>query len=78
MDEKEHRGFRVTRRTVLESGTVTAAFMLGGFPQLALANASLWLTLREAPGLPVDMLERILQDLPGWKPIAAAPQEARR
>ena len=38
MDDKEHRGFRVTRRTVLESGTVTAAFMLGGFPQLALAG----------------------------------------
>jgi len=37
MDEKEHRGFRISRRTVLESGTVTAAFMLGGFPQIALA-----------------------------------------
>ncbi len=37
MDEKEHRGFRFTRRTVLESGTVTAAFVLGGFPQIALA-----------------------------------------
>jgi xanthine dehydrogenase YagT iron-sulfur-binding subunit len=37
MDEKEHRGFRVTRRTVLESGTVTAAFLLGGFPRVALS-----------------------------------------
>ncbi len=37
MDEKKHRGFRISRRTVLESGTVTAAFMLGGFPQIALA-----------------------------------------
>lgn len=37
MDEREHRGFRITRRTVLESGTVTAAFMLGGFPRIALA-----------------------------------------
>ena len=37
MDEKEHRGFRISRRTVLESGTVTAAFMLGGFPRIALA-----------------------------------------
>ena len=37
MDQKEHRGFRVTRRAVLESGTVTAAFMLSGFPQIALA-----------------------------------------
>jgi len=37
MDEKEHRGFRISRRTVLESGTVTAAFMLGRFPQIALA-----------------------------------------
>jgi xanthine dehydrogenase YagT iron-sulfur-binding subunit len=38
MDEKEHRGFRISRRTVLESGTVTAALMLGGFPQIALAD----------------------------------------
>ena len=37
MDEKEHRGFRISRRTVLKSGTVTAAFMLGGFPRIALA-----------------------------------------
>ena len=37
MDEKEHRGFRISRRTVLESGTITAAFMLGGFPLIALA-----------------------------------------
>src|ERR1700691_3351584 len=37
MDEKEQRGFRISRRTVLESGTVTAAFMLGGFPRIALA-----------------------------------------
>ena len=37
MDEKEHRGFRISRRTVLESGTVTAAFMLSGFPRIALA-----------------------------------------
>jgi xanthine dehydrogenase YagT iron-sulfur-binding subunit len=37
MDQKEHQGFRITRRTVLESATVTAAFMLGGFPQIALA-----------------------------------------
>ena len=37
MDQKEHRGFRVTRRAVLKSGTVTAAFRLGGFPQIALA-----------------------------------------
>ncbi len=37
MDEKEHRGHLISRRTVLESGTVTAAFMLGGFPQIALA-----------------------------------------
>jgi xanthine dehydrogenase YagT iron-sulfur-binding subunit len=38
MDETRHRGVRITRRTVLESGTVTAAFMLGGFPQKALAD----------------------------------------
>ena len=37
MDENQHRGFRITRRTVLESGTVTAAFVLGGFPQVALS-----------------------------------------
>ena len=37
MDEKEHRGHLISRRTVLKSGTVTAAFMLGGFPQIALA-----------------------------------------
>jgi hypothetical protein len=37
MDENGHRGVRVTRRTVLESGTVTAAFLLGGFPQVALS-----------------------------------------
>jgi xanthine dehydrogenase YagT iron-sulfur-binding subunit len=38
MDESEHPGFRITRRTVLESGTVTAAFLLGGFPQITLAG----------------------------------------
>jgi hypothetical protein len=37
MDENEHRGIRITRRAVLESGTVTAAFLLGGFPQVALS-----------------------------------------
>jgi xanthine dehydrogenase YagT iron-sulfur-binding subunit len=37
MDKKEHQGFRISRRKVLESGTVTAAFMLGGFPHVALA-----------------------------------------
>ena len=37
MDENGHRGVRITRRTVLESGTVTAAFLLGGFPQVALS-----------------------------------------
>ena len=37
MDEQEHRGNRISRRTVLESGTVTAAFMLGGLPQIVLA-----------------------------------------
>jgi xanthine dehydrogenase YagT iron-sulfur-binding subunit len=41
MDEKEHRGFRISRRTVLESGTVTVAFVLGGFPQIALAAEAL-------------------------------------
>src|SRR5271168_2843889 len=35
MDENGQRGVRITRRTVLESGTVTAAFLLGGFPQIA-------------------------------------------
>jgi xanthine dehydrogenase YagT iron-sulfur-binding subunit len=37
MDENGHRGVRITRRTVLESGTVTAAFLLGGFPRFALS-----------------------------------------
>ena len=38
MDENGHRGgVPITRRTVLESGTVTAAFLLGGFPQIALS-----------------------------------------
>jgi xanthine dehydrogenase YagT iron-sulfur-binding subunit len=37
MDEKGHRGIRITRRTVLESGTVTAALLLGGFPGVALS-----------------------------------------
>jgi len=37
MDEQGHRGFQITRRTVLESGTVTAAFLLGGFPRITLA-----------------------------------------
>jgi xanthine dehydrogenase YagT iron-sulfur-binding subunit len=37
MDKNGHRGIRITRRTVLESGTVTAAFLLGGFPQFALS-----------------------------------------
>ena len=29
--------FRITRRTVLKSGTATAAFLLGGFPRIGLA-----------------------------------------
>ncbi|MGO9422777.1 2Fe-2S iron-sulfur cluster-binding protein [Roseiarcus sp.] len=37
MDEKGHRRFQITRRTVLESGTVTAAYLLGGFPRIGLA-----------------------------------------
>jgi xanthine dehydrogenase YagT iron-sulfur-binding subunit len=37
MDENGHRGIRITRRTVLESGTVTAAFLLSGFPRFALS-----------------------------------------
>jgi xanthine dehydrogenase YagT iron-sulfur-binding subunit len=37
MDESGHRGIRITRRAVLESGTVTAAFLLGGLPQLVLS-----------------------------------------
>src|SRR5580700_8038974 len=37
MDENRHRGVRITRRTVLESGTVTAAFLLSGLPQVALS-----------------------------------------
>ena len=37
MDESGHRRIRITRRTVLESGTVTAAFLLGGFPTFALS-----------------------------------------
>jgi xanthine dehydrogenase YagT iron-sulfur-binding subunit len=37
MDESGHRGIGITRRTVLESGTVTAAFLLGGFPRFALS-----------------------------------------
>ena len=34
MDEWAHRGLRITRRTVLESGAVTAASWLGGFPRI--------------------------------------------
>ena len=37
MDETGHQRIRITRRTVLESGTVTAAFLLGGFPPFALS-----------------------------------------
>jgi TRAP-type uncharacterized transport system substrate-binding protein len=37
MDENGQRDFRITRRTVLESGTVTAAFLLSGLPQVALS-----------------------------------------
>ena len=37
MDENERPDFRITRRTVLESGAATAAFLLGGFPQITLA-----------------------------------------
>ena len=37
MDESGHRRIPITRRTVLESGTVTAAFLLGGFPTFALS-----------------------------------------
>jgi xanthine dehydrogenase YagT iron-sulfur-binding subunit len=37
MDESGHRGIRITRRTVLESGTATAAFLLSGLPQVALS-----------------------------------------
>jgi xanthine dehydrogenase YagT iron-sulfur-binding subunit len=37
MDDNRHPDFRTTRRTVLESGTATAAFLLGGFPRIGLA-----------------------------------------
>src|SRR3984957_305806 len=37
MDENGHRGIRITRRTVLESGTLTATLLLGGFHRFALA-----------------------------------------
>jgi xanthine dehydrogenase YagT iron-sulfur-binding subunit len=37
MDDNGHQGFRITRRAVLESGTATAAFLLGGFPRIGLA-----------------------------------------
>jgi xanthine dehydrogenase YagT iron-sulfur-binding subunit len=37
MNEKEHRGLRITRRTVLEAGTVTTAFLLGGISRIGLA-----------------------------------------
>ena len=37
MNENGHPGIRLTRRTVLESGTVTAAFLLSGFPPFALS-----------------------------------------
>jgi len=40
MDENGHRGFQITRRVVLESGTVTAALLLGGFPDIALPAES--------------------------------------
>ena len=40
MDEQGHRGIRITRRTVLDAGTVTAALLLGGFPKIALAAPS--------------------------------------
>jgi xanthine dehydrogenase YagT iron-sulfur-binding subunit len=36
MKEKQ-RGLRITRRTVLEAGTVTTAFLLGGLPRIGLA-----------------------------------------
>ena len=37
MDENGHSDFRITRRTVLESGSATAALLLGGFPRIGLA-----------------------------------------
>ena len=37
MDESGHQDIRITRRTVLESGTVTAAVLLGGLPRIALS-----------------------------------------
>jgi xanthine dehydrogenase YagT iron-sulfur-binding subunit len=37
MDESGHRGIRITRRTVLESGTATAALLLCGLPPVALS-----------------------------------------
>ncbi len=37
MDESGHRRIPISRRTVLESGTVTAAFLLGEFPTFALS-----------------------------------------
>ena len=37
MDENGHRGIRITRRTVLEFGTLTATLLLGGFPRFALS-----------------------------------------
>ena len=38
MDENGHRGLQITRRVVLEFGTVTAAFLLGGFPGVGRAS----------------------------------------
>ena len=37
MNENGHPGIRITRRTVLVSCTVTATFLLGCFPRIALS-----------------------------------------
>lgn len=37
MDENGHPGIQTTRRTIRESCTVTAAFLLGCFPRIALS-----------------------------------------
>jgi xanthine dehydrogenase YagT iron-sulfur-binding subunit len=56
MDENGHRGIRITRRTVLESGTVTAAFLLSGLPQTALSTEA---SDAEAPVTPVSVELRV-------------------
>jgi xanthine dehydrogenase YagT iron-sulfur-binding subunit len=60
MDENGHQGVRITRRTVLESGTVTAVLLASGFPQIALSTEA---SDAEGPVTPISVELRVNGEL---------------